>query len=196
MAASRARRASTVTRRSSSTSSTRATRPATSAAKSSRSTAASPAPRKPGAAGASKKAAIVKKPVPHALRPAPKRPAALFDRLEVTSIHVTNMERAVAFYRDALGLRAAQIWPNWAEFPLKGGVLLGVHLESDCGAGGRRSGGATGLYFPVEGIKKVVTQLRKRGVKITGEVTRHSYGTVAYFADPDGNEFGLIDGGL
>lgn len=136
------------------------------------------------------------KPKPHALRPAPKRPAPVFDRLEVSSIHVANMERAVAFYRDTLGLRAAQIWPNWAEFPLKGGVLLGVHLESDCGPGGRRAGGATGLYFPVTGIRRVVAQLRKRGVTITGDVTRHSYGTVAYFADPDGNEFGLIDGGL
>ena len=138
----------------------------------------------------------MKKPLTDALHPRPKRPAPLFDRLELTSIHVTNMDRAVAFYRDTLGLRAAQIWPNWAEFPLKDGVLLGVHLETDCDAGGRRSGGATGLYFQVTGIRRVVTELRKRGVAITGEVTRHSYGTVAYFTDGDGNEFGLIEGGL
>ena len=71
----------------------------------------------------------MKKPLTDALHPRPKRPAPLFDRLELTSIHVTNMDRAVAFYRDTLGLRAAQIWPNWAEFPLKDGVLLGVQAR-------------------------------------------------------------------
>ena len=47
--------------------------------------------------------------------------------------------------------------------------------------------------FVTKDIEKEVASLKKKGVKITMPITRESYGTMAMFADLDGNEFHIFE---
>src|SRR3989442_876697 len=53
----------------------------------------------------------------------------------------------------------------------------------------RRAKGNTGYLFSTKDAKKEEARLRKNGVKITRPVTKEEWGTIFWFADPDGNEF-------
>jgi predicted enzyme related to lactoylglutathione lyase len=96
-----------------------------------------------------------------------------------------DLDEAVAFYRDVLGLSMRlRIENDWAEFDV-GGTTVAVH--------GTRGGsqppylGAT-VVFEVDDLDATMRALYGRGVRFEGEVTEvPESGRFASFVDPAGN---------
>ena len=103
---------------------------------------------------------------------------------------VTDMDRAVAFYRDALGLELRMRHENaWAEFEA-GGIRIGLH-----GAVGEMptAHGGTAV-FEVRDLDLAKASLEEGGVVFDahlGEVP--GLARYASFEDPDGNSMQLIE---
>jgi catechol 2,3-dioxygenase-like lactoylglutathione lyase family enzyme len=102
---------------------------------------------------------------------------------------VADMDRALAFYTGALGLRLVhRHGDEWAELDA-GTVQLALHG----GAGGERPMGGT-VVFEVEDIDASMFAMRTRGVVFdehVGEVD--GVARFASFTDPDGNRLQVIE---
>ena len=102
-----------------------------------------------------------------------------------------DMDRAVAFYRDVVGLRLLrQEGDQWAEFDA-GPVRFALHGA----AGGHMPppGGATAV-FRVDDLDTAVRSLQEKGVEFgdhLGEVA--GFARFRSFSDPDGNAVQLIE---
>lgn len=100
--------------------------------------------------------------------------------------HVTDMERALAFYRDILGFRFVSR-DYVARFDLDG-VLFEL-VPSPPGSVLRGPGNAR-LSLGVTDIQQATRELQARGVATT-PVKEEPGGLLSYFHDPDGNELCL-----
>lgn len=102
---------------------------------------------------------------------------------------VTDMDRAVTFYGDTLGMTVVDRQSEWSELEL-GSVKIGLNgrpQESPDGDGG------AAIAFAVDSdIEAEVDRLRSAGVEFTGGVSDHDWGRIAPFKDPDGNDLQLF----
>jgi methylmalonyl-CoA/ethylmalonyl-CoA epimerase len=123
--------------------------------------------------------------------------------LRQVSQRVVDLDRAVAFYRDVLGLRLLARPGRLAFFDL-GGVRLFLEgdddVEEDTGAGPPVAG--TVLYFAVDDIAVTRDELELRGVAFEDEIHvihRDDLGTfgapaeewMTFFRDSEGNLLAL-----
>jgi catechol 2,3-dioxygenase-like lactoylglutathione lyase family enzyme len=164
---------------------------------------ARPVPRPPARSEPMTTAApTVGKPVFTSAQPA-VRPRPLItgdftlDKLHQIALTATNLDTAVEFYRDILGLKFVTRFdpPGLAFFTLGGGVRL--MLSSTFSQ-------AT-LYFLVDNVDDAVRELKKRGVSFLhppAMLQRDDAGTfgkkgneewMAFFKDPSGNLLGLVE---
>ena len=106
--------------------------------------------------------------------------------IDAVWLPVTDMGRAVAFYRDTLGLQVQEHDGDWSEVTA-GDQRIGLNAtESPSGDGGAV------IAFGVEGtLEDEVEALRGKGVEIPGEITDHPWGRIATLKDPDGNDLQL-----
>ena len=104
------------------------------------------------------------------------------------TIFVTNMDRAVRFYTEDLGLKlAARYGDAWASVDAGRGFQIGLHPPSPkYPAPGTRGGMTLGLEVR-EPMASVVEKLKAKGVRFTSEIVRDAGGTFAHLEDPDGN---------
>ena len=109
------------------------------------------------------------------------------------TVFVSNMDQAVDFYTDVLGLKLRMRAENyWAEVQA-GDLVIGLHPASKNGmAPGTPGATQIGLLVD-EPIDDVVSQLKQRGVQFTGPVVDDGPVRLAYFADPDGNVYYLCE---
>jgi lactoylglutathione lyase len=105
------------------------------------------------------------------------------------AIFVNDMDRAVVFYRDHLGLPLISRGSFGAEF-LDGGTRIGVHpaVHADAKA---LVGRHTGLTFQAEDLLDYCERLHQAGVTFRNEPTQQSWGIMAMIEDPDGNVMAL-----
>lgn len=109
------------------------------------------------------------------------------------SVTVRDIDRAVAFYRDTLGLPHLFTFGQLAFFDC-GGTRLFLDALPEA-----RHQGTSVIYFRADGIESTVAGLRARGVSFEGEPHRihtHADGTeewMAFFRDPDGNLMALAE---
>lgn len=110
----------------------------------------------------------------------------------ITTVYVTDMERAIDFYTETLGLELSHRGgPSWAVVRAPDGTRVGLH---DAMGGSTGHSGSTTLGFRVEGeLGEVVDELTSRGVNFVGDVTEDTAVPLAYFEDPDGNEMYLVE---
>jgi len=105
---------------------------------------------------------------------------------------VSDLERAVAFYRETLGLAFLFTAPPRMSFFQAGDVRLLIGVPE-----GGREGGAATVYFRVADIHAVHRTLAGRGVAFLGEphvvhrTPEHEL-WLAEFRDPDGNDLALM----
>lgn len=99
---------------------------------------------------------------------------------------VKDMKKAVAFYRDVLGLPLVEESDGWSSFDV-GGVRLGLH-ERDPGA----PLGAV-VTFAVDDLDQTIETLRRRGVKFRGEAEHEDFGSLIEFEDAEGNVAKLLE---
>ena len=103
-------------------------------------------------------------------------------------VPVSDMGRALAFYRDRLGLTVEEDQPEWAELEADG-VRIGLNGRE--AAGTSIDGGAV-ITFRSDDIEGDRTRLIGEGVSFSGEVSSYDWGSVAPFKDSEGNDLQLF----
>ena len=104
------------------------------------------------------------------------------------------MDRAVAFYRDVLGLQPGNVSSYWSDFSA-GGVEIGLHPPfAEASAGSPCTGWVLGLE--VSDLKALRAKLEAAGTPITGDYHDIPGGVVFEFADPDGNPIQVVQHGI
>ncbi len=117
---------------------------------------------------------------------------AIATRIKISGIDihaylVKDTKRAIAFYKETLGLRPSWEGDQGAEFELPDGSTFGVWRMSD---GSWHP--SAGVFFAVANLKEAVAQLRAQGVKFVDEEPFES--EVCHMIeveDPEGNSFML-----
>ena len=106
------------------------------------------------------------------------------------AVTVGDVDRAIAFYRDTLGLPLLFQFPGMGFFNC-GGVRLMLTVPEGAGAGN------SVIYFKVPDLDEASRALAGRGVKfeqephIVARLPDHNL-WMAFFRDPDGNLLGLM----
>jgi catechol 2,3-dioxygenase-like lactoylglutathione lyase family enzyme len=112
------------------------------------------------------------------------------------TVYVSDMDRAVAFYVNQLGLKLSQRFGNhWAEIKVGDCLVIGLHPKSDKGpAPGTRGAMSIGLTVD-EPIDQVVERLSANGVQFRGPVVRDEKAglSLAFLGDQDGNDLYLCE---
>ena len=108
------------------------------------------------------------------------------------AVPVTDLERAVTFYRDTLGMKFLFQVPNLAFFD-----CAGVRLMLDIPEDGSGERGSSVIYFKVDDIQRAYASLVSQGVTCQG--TPHLIAKMpdhdlwmAFFRDPDENLLALM----
>jgi len=117
-------------------------------------------------------------------------------------VDVSDLEKAIAFYRDGLGLTPGRrLRNNWAE-------MLGADAPIDLlteAAGTAPSPNCKAirsydrhwtpvhLDFVVEDLEKAVERAKAAGATMDHEIKARPYGRIAVLADPFGNGFCLLE---
>jgi len=108
------------------------------------------------------------------------------------TIYVANMDRAVRFYTETLGLKLAyRFGDHWASVELGKGLTIGLHPaspESPKGPGGM----SIGLEL-TGSLEDAVHSLEAKGVRFGNIVNEGKAGKFAHFLDPDGNSLYLAE---
>jgi predicted enzyme related to lactoylglutathione lyase len=108
------------------------------------------------------------------------------------TVFVSNMDAAVQFYTQALGMKLSnRFGDNWATVEAGKGLTIGLHPASPKHpAPGTK--GAMMLGLEIEGsIEAAVARLEEKGVRMKGSVIRGEAGNFVHLEDPDGNEIYL-----
>jgi lactoylglutathione lyase len=105
------------------------------------------------------------------------------------AIFVHDIDRAVAFYRDTLGLPMTKHGSFGAEF-LEGDTHVGVHPAVHPQAKAL-VGRHTGMTLFVPDLLHYCGVLHDRGVRFLTEPTQQAWGIMAMISDPDGNVLAL-----
>lgn len=115
------------------------------------------------------------------------------------TIFVRDVNKAVQFYSQTLGLRVAyQAGEHFAMIDAGEGVMIGLHPPAkNAGAPGTRGSIQVSLSVS-QPIDTVVKELQKRGVKfdtsVSGQpVVDDEFVKLAFFKDPDGNDLYLCE---
>jgi len=102
------------------------------------------------------------------------------------AIHfVADMDRAVAFYRDTVGLTLKFASPGWSEFAT-GSTTLALHPASD-----QNPAGTTHLGLHADDVASMHRALTKAGVRFTRDPTPEHGITLAEFVDSEGARVSL-----
>ncbi|MGD0028882.1 MAG: VOC family protein [Candidatus Bathyarchaeia archaeon] len=103
-------------------------------------------------------------------------------------VKVTDIKKAISFYRDVLGLKIKNEWSNYIIFDLTGTTVFAIMLGGKKG----RKEGAPNIYLAVENVDEEYDRLKAKGVNFV-EPPKKQYwgGYAAMFADPDENLFYL-----
>lgn len=112
----------------------------------------------------------------------------------IIDVQIHDLDRAVGFYRDILGLSLIHKDTDWASFEISGAE---IHLYLHGGI-------EYGLEFRVSDLEKEMEFLKAKGVKffasdnqtnlkmVIGEIMEFPWGKSAYFKDSEGNQIALV----
>jgi lactoylglutathione lyase len=94
---------------------------------------------------------------------------------------VADMDRAVKFYRDVVGLTLKFESPEWSEFAT-GETSLALHRASE-----KNAAGTYDVGFTVEDLQQFYVQMQTKGVKFPMAPTKQDFGGIlAQFLDSEG----------
>ncbi len=117
----------------------------------------------------------------------------MFDKIAFVHYETENLDRALKFYKDVLGLTLRVQNEEWIEFDV-GGQRLALRQvdprprrpEASPPPGAR-------VWLEARLIEKVIADLKNNKVNFINELDISPYGKTATFADPDGNSIGLYE---
>ncbi|MDD2501424.1 MAG: glyoxalase superfamily protein [Geobacter sp.] len=107
-------------------------------------------------------------------------------------LFVTDLQKAKTFYADLLGLPMAGESQMMMEFFPGSATTLGIALalQDDAKA---LVGRYTGISLNVKGIDKLCDRLKAGGATFIEPLEESPWGKMAVVADPDGNQFALVE---
>ncbi|MEA2294968.1 MAG: hypothetical protein QOE86_2607 [Solirubrobacteraceae bacterium] len=107
--------------------------------------------------------------------------------VDFVAVATQDLDRAVAFYRDALALPCSVHRPerNFAEFET-GTVTLNVLDPVRMGVGSFQPN-VNAIALQVDDVAAARATLEQRGVSFAGDIFDTGVCHMAFFADPDGN---------
>jgi catechol 2,3-dioxygenase-like lactoylglutathione lyase family enzyme len=115
--------------------------------------------------------------------------------LHAVTIHIRDIQKARAFYRDVLGLRELKFdeKASRAVFALPGtSTILSMHIQGP-GEDGREPGTVSGLIFSHPDPAAACDEIKRRGGSVVNEPKTIEVPDAKFvraaIADPDGNEF-------
>jgi len=115
--------------------------------------------------------------------------------LHSVTVHIRDIQKARAFYRDVLGLHEIKFdeKASRAVFALPGtSTIMSMHIQAP-GEEGREPGTVSGIVFSHPDPAAACDEIKRRGGAVTVEPKLIEMGPVkfvrAVIADPDGNEF-------
>ena len=120
----------------------------------------------------------------------------------VVNIDVDDLERAVAFYRDVLGLQTER-WLFDGSVVEMTGASSKIHLlakgpgsaassEADIPRSYRRHWTPVHLDFAVEDVESAANRAVAAGATLEGEIQTFNWGRIATLSDPFGHGFCLL----
>jgi catechol 2,3-dioxygenase-like lactoylglutathione lyase family enzyme len=123
-----------------------------------------------------------------AMGTATKRLVAGVAGISVVYFYVRDLDRAVDFFRDLLGIPLEWSDSNWAEATL-GGTRFALHAWHE----GAPEPGSAGVQvsFLVDDVDATAARLSEAGVDV-GPVQREPYGAHCRVAGPEGYAFSLF----
>jgi catechol 2,3-dioxygenase-like lactoylglutathione lyase family enzyme len=114
----------------------------------------------------------------------------ILKQLDLIFYWVSDMDRALSFYRDVLGLRLVRRdEEKWVEFE-SGGRRLALHAVAE--GQPMTPGGATAV-FSVDDLDRAKADLSSRGVRFGHEGDVAGFARFASFLDSEGNTVQLIE---
>ncbi len=104
-------------------------------------------------------------------------------------VPVEDMGRALAFYRDTLGLDVGMEDSDWCELDA-GGITIGLNARENTHAGA--GGGAVISFQPEGSIEDELERISARGgASIKGDISEYPWGRILPFKDSEGNDLQL-----
>ena len=101
---------------------------------------------------------------------------------------VADMDRAVNFYRDVLGLSLKFQSPGWSEFST-GETSLGLHPTSE-----KNPAGSIELGFNISNLEKFYQEMTAKGVQFSMPPTKQDFGgSLAQFIDSEGRRCSVAE---
>lgn len=116
----------------------------------------------------------------------------MVEKIKNIVVFVRDIPKARVFYREMLGLPPGGETEYMMEFLPGQGTTLGVSLAMH-EAAQKLVGRHTGITFSVKGLEELCLNLTEKGVRFTEPLERTPWGKMAVVADPDGNEFALVE---
>ncbi len=108
--------------------------------------------------------------------------------LSSVALVVSDAKKSARWYKEKLGFEIKSREGHWITVAQKG-IPVEIHL---CEKFHPLEPGNTGFSFTSKDVVKEQKALESKGVKFTTPTTKEDWGTYAMFADPDGNEFWLV----
>ncbi len=106
-------------------------------------------------------------------------------RLNYAIKFVSDMDQAVAFYRDKLGLSLKFQSPSWSEFAT-GETTLALHLASP-----DNPAGSVQLGMGIDDLDRFYADAPAKGIIFTSPPLELHGTKVARFVDPEGSELSI-----
>jgi predicted enzyme related to lactoylglutathione lyase len=103
-------------------------------------------------------------------------------------LFVEDLDKAVAFYEDVLGLKLLRRGDGWAHFDVGEDSLFEIYTGGKAWSQPKEhQEQPLVIGFLVEDLDAAVKELRGKGVKFIGEIGRYKDTKWAEFSDPEGN---------
>ena len=110
------------------------------------------------------------------------------------TIYVSDLERAVRFYTQTLGLGLLyRAGDHFAMVDAGGGLNIGLHPSGPKSPKPGARGSISVGFNVVAPIDQVVESLMARGVQFRGPIQDDTAVRLAFFGDPDGNDLYLCE---
>ena len=115
-------------------------------------------------------------------------------RIGYINLHVHDVEREVAFFRDVVGLELQFRDPAFQFARFEAGIGFAVAGGGEPTPAGPLTDRLSGIGFVVEDVDAACAEMKAKGARFTMEPSRQPWGGyMAMFADPEGNLF-YLDG--
>lgn len=117
----------------------------------------------------------------------------MFIRGGNATVFVSDLDRAIEFYTETLGLTAGfRAGEYWAQVETEG-LVIGLHPREGGWGPAPGTSGSIQLGLRVDALDEVVRELGGRGVTFDGPIVDDDPVRLAFFRDPDGNSLYLVE---